>query len=340
MNVLPSVPPDAGAPLFGAIDLGTHTCRLLIGKPVDVEKRATFSSVSSFSRVIRLGEGLSKNKPLLTRSAIHRGLAALEECGRRLAMHKVFQIRCVGTEACRQAFNIQGFRSLVKQRTGLMLEVISSQEESRLAVTGCWDLLDPQVPYAVVFDIGGGSTEVVLVNTRDLWNLQIIDSLSLPYGILSLRDPLVNNDGKKRISEVVAKKVAAFAERNNLYALVDAQSVQMIGASGTVTTFAALLMDLPRFDREKVNGFRLPRQELSRLMENLWAMDRAHRLAHPCIGPNRADFVMGGVAIFQGLFNVLAVNHTVVANRGVREGLLYAMLRQTDCEARCPSVAL
>jgi len=99
-------------------------------------------------------------------------------------------------------------------------------------------------------------------------------------------------------------------------------------------------MDLPRFDREKVNGFRLPRQELSRLMENLWSMDRAHRLAHPCIGPNRADFVMGGVAIFQGLFNVLAVNHTVVANRGVREGLLYAMLRQTDRDARCPSVAL
>ncbi len=310
--------------LYAAIDLGTNTCRLIMGRSLSTAP-LVFSVVNSFARIIHFGEDLTTTK-ILSPNAMERALLALEECARRLSFYQVAYLRCVATAACREAENAQEFLSKVYERTGLKLEIISAQEESELAVAGCIDLFAPTFPYGIVFDIGGGSTEVVFVALLPGDNFQVLDTLSLPYGILALRDPICSLSRKQEISDDIAKKIHEFALRNNLFQLIGEQKVQMIGASGTVTTLAAMILKLERYDRKLVHKVVLLKKDIFDLIDQIKQMSEDERLAHPCIGPQRVDFILGGLALFQGIYRVLEVDAVTVADRGVREGILRRLI--------------
>ncbi|MGL4371364.1 MAG: Ppx/GppA family phosphatase [Alphaproteobacteria bacterium] len=313
---------------YGAVDLGTNTCRMLIAKPdLYYLNPKGFETVDTFSRVIRFGQDLEETGSL-SQEAIRRALIALEECARRFDFYQVDHFRCVATAACREAKNASEFLAQVKNETGLAVEIISPEEESLLAVAGCFDLVSNKIPYCIVFDIGGGSTEVALIEVFEAQKFKILDWVSLPYGILTLSDAVCSLEEKQTATEQISFEMNEFAIRNDLFAHMRNKKIQMIGASGTVTTLAAIMLNLERYSRSRVHKTLLPAHEIQRVVHQLWSMKPNERLSHPCIGPQRMDFIMGGVAIFQGIYDILTVDPVVVADRGVREGILRHLMTQ------------
>jgi exopolyphosphatase / guanosine-5'-triphosphate,3'-diphosphate pyrophosphatase len=314
--------------VYGAVDLGTNTCRMLIAKPdLYYLNPKGFETVDTFSRVIRFGQDLEETGAL-SQDAVRRALVALHECARRFSFYQVDHFRCVATAACREAKNAPEFLDQVKKETGLTVEIISPEEESLLAVTGCFDLVTHKIPYCIVFDIGGGSTEVALIEVLEAQKFKILDWMSLPYGILTLSDAVCSLEEKRDVTEQISFEMNEFAIRNNLPAHIRDKKVQMIGASGTVTTLAAIMLNLERYSRSRVHKTLLPAHEIHRVIQQLWQMKPSERLAHPCIGSQRVDFIMGGIAIFQGIYDILTVDPIVVADRGVREGILRHLMTQ------------
>src|SRR5436190_7830609 len=167
---------------YGAIDLGTNNCRLLIARPND----SGFTVIDAFSRIVRLGEGLSRSNAL-SQDAMDRAVDALSICSDKLRRRNVSLSRSVATEACRRAANGREFVDRVRDETGIVLDIIEPQEEARLAVLGCHKLLEPGDGPALIFDIGGGSTELVLIDQVD-GAPRIRAWWSAPWGVVSLTE--------------------------------------------------------------------------------------------------------------------------------------------------------
>jgi len=319
-----------GAPLqdyIAALDLGTNTCRLLIAAVTPEGPHV----VDSFVRVIRLGDELA-TKGHISEAATLRAISALTTCANKLKSYKIGRLRCVATAACREASNRDAFLEIIRSKTGLNLEVISTAEEARLAIIGCADLLDASTRYAIAFDIGGGSTEVMWMELFAQKPPEIIEWTSLPLGVVTLSETLRHNPGSYRplqqVRKVVATELKAFCDKAFIYPHLRKKNIQLIGTSGTLTTLAALHMNLERYDRTRVSGFNLTSEIVNKTISGLYAMTHEERLLHPCIGPLRADLVLGGVAIFEGIYDVFPVDPVRVADRGVREGLLVDLMRQ------------
>jgi exopolyphosphatase/guanosine-5'-triphosphate,3'-diphosphate pyrophosphatase len=319
---------SAGSPptYIAALDLGTNTCRLLIAEVTPEGPRV----VDSFVRVVRLGDELA-TKGHISAGATARALAALTVCARKLKPYPLTRLRYVATAACRQASNREEFLEVIRSRTGLDLEVISTAEEARLAIMGCADLLDTSTRYAIAFDIGGGSTEVMWMELFPHKPPEIIEWTSLSIGVLTLAETLQHGPSSlerlREIRQEVAKKVKTFCDKAFIYPHLRRNNIQLIGTSGTLTTLAALHMKLARYDRTRVNGLYLTPEIINKTIAMLYAMTPEERLQHPCIGPLRSDLVMGGVAIFEGIYDIFPINPVRVADRGVREGLLADLMR-------------
>lgn len=323
---------------YGAIDLGTNACRLLIGQSRlnavnnTLPQRAyfTFERLETFSRIVRLGE-IFQQQNILSADAMKRALTALEMCQQRMKNYHIIDMRCVATAACRQAINATEFVTMVHQKLGLNLEIISAREEAMLAVTGCIDVMDFNCSHALIFDIGGGSTEIIWIKLRpESLFFKMIDWISLPYGIMTSRHTATHRL-KKRIAYYVRK----FARRNqiphaesNSMTVNSAQHdhrIQLIGASGTVTTLSAIAQNLSSYHPLRVHNTQLTHQDIKNVTRKLWNMTPAERASHPCIGPTRKDFMMKGVAIFEALYSVFPFPEVLVADRGVRDGLLASL---------------
>jgi exopolyphosphatase / guanosine-5'-triphosphate,3'-diphosphate pyrophosphatase len=331
---VPSVVP-APVETFAALDLGTNNCRLLIARRAG---GGGFRVVDAFSRIVRLGEGLTASGRL-SEAAMARTIAALGICRSKLAQRRVTSGRYVATEACRRADNCAAFVERVREDIGIALEIISTEEEARLAVAGCAGLLDPQIPYAVVFDIGGGSTELVWLRQETRGGRlrrDVLGFVSLPHGVVSLTERHGGCPGGRPGDDVtpagyaamiaeVAPTVAAFEARHGIARRVRAGEVQMLGTSGTVTTLAGLHLDLPRYNRNVVDGSRLGFDEIRAITRRLAGMDLAARARLPCIGAERADLVVAGCAILEAICDAWPVGRLRVADRGVREGILIGL---------------
>lgn len=402
---------NPGAHVFGALDLGTNNCRLLVARPA----RNGYRVMDTFSRVVRLGEGLSQSD-CLSDAAIERTLQALKICSGKMRRLGVTKARCVATEACRRASNYAEFRKMVEGELGLRLELISSYQETQLAVYGCAPLFDPAVETALVFDIGGGSTEVCWValpghgrpepgrpkpgrpepgrpeydrpehdgpdlNHRDLGRLdqkcpdysrpmpapcggtqpvplngtrwqggmaamglccpearpsapdqpRLLAWKSLPMGVTSLAERYGGGDISEacyeRMVADVLEAVAPFERENGIAGSVQGQRVQMLGTSGTVTTLVGIKKDLARYDRRRVDGAYLTRDAIEGLNRQVAAMSYLERAAHPCIGHQRADLVVAGCAILDALCRTWPVERLRVADRGLREGIIFTLMR-------------
>ncbi len=311
---------------IAALDLGTNTCRLLIAELTPKGPEV----VDSFVRILRLGDELA-TKGHISEEATRRALSALSICAQKIKSYNIVRTRFVATAACREASNREGFLDAILSKTGLKLEVISTAEEARLAIVGCADLLDTSTRYAIAFDIGGGSTEVMWMELFPHKLPQIIEWTSLPLGVVTVAETLRHEPSPlfflQKIRKAVAEEMKIFCDKAYIYPQLRRKNIQLIGTSGTVTTLAALHMNLDRYDRVQVNGLHLTPDIIKRTISNLYAMTPERRLLHPCIGPMRADLVMGGVAIFEGIYDVFPINPVRVADRGVREGILLDLMQ-------------
>ncbi len=316
---------------FAAIDLGTNNCRLLIARP----QGENFVVVDAFSRVVRLGEGLA-GSGRLSDAAMDRALGALQVCAEKLKRRRVHLARSVATEACRRAENGAEFIERVRRETGIALDIISAKEEARLAVLGCHILLEQGDGPAVIFDIGGGSTELVLVEQGDAPLPRIVDWMSVPWGVVSLTEtcgaePLDAAGRAARYADMrqrVRDSLAPFATR--LQPTLDqrdpARPLRLLGTSGTVTTLASLHLALPQYDRRAVDGLIVPAEAMRAISERLSAMPIPARRELACIGRERADLVVAGCAILETILDLWPADRLGVADRGIREGILRSLM--------------
>ncbi|MGQ9372095.1 Ppx/GppA phosphatase family protein [Azospirillum sp. ST 5-10] len=318
-------PTAAGRAVFAALDLGTNNCRLLIARPAPTG----FRVIDAFSRIVRLGEGLSRSERL-SPQAMERTLEALRVCGSKIERRGVTAARAVGTEACRRARNCGEFIDAVERETGIAIEIISSQEEGRLAIAGCAALLDPSVPFALVFDIGGGSTELMWLAVEPGRQPRLLDQISIRCGVIGLAERYGGDrlaaDRYRAMVEEVVDLVAPFTERNGIADRHAAGRVQMLGTSGTVTTLAGVHLGLPRYDRRAVDGSFLRLDHARSIIAKLVALDFAGRAGHPCIGPERADLVVAGCAVLEAICDCCPVQRLRIADRGLREGILVDLI--------------
>jgi exopolyphosphatase/guanosine-5'-triphosphate,3'-diphosphate pyrophosphatase len=313
--------------VYAALDLGTNNCRLLVARANGVG----FRVIDAFSRIVRLGEGVTATG-VLSEAAILRTLDALKVCAGKIAHRGVTRARYVATEACRRAENCESFLGRVRQATGIAIETITTAEEARLAVGGCAPLLDPTLPYAIVFDIGGGSTELVWLrlSAEAARDPEILGVVSLPFGVVTFTeryggDALSAAAYEAMVGEAQAA-MSSFALQHRVAKAVASGGVQMLGSSGTVTTLAGIHLGLPRYNRNVVDGSTLFFHEISAVSAELAGIDFAGRAAHPCIGNERADLVVAGCAILEAICRLWPVGRLRVADRGVREGILFDLL--------------
>lgn len=326
---LPSADRSA-EPVLAALDLGTNNCRLLIARPDDAGQG--FDIIDSFSRIVRLGEGLIGTGRLSER-AMDRTVAALRICSRLMLRRRVTRARCVATEACRRAVNGPGFLERVTETTGIDLDVLTYQDEVGLALLGCVSLIDPAADHVLLVDIGGGSTEIAWLDRRHGesggW-LRCAESL--PVGVVSLTEMFSSEPDASTFESMVryvSGLLAPIEAAHRLGDLLEGAQLQMLGTSGTVTTLAAVLLDLPRYDRREIDGLVVDMEAIAEVSATLRKMTNGARTEHPCIGPGRADLVVAGCAILEAINRTWRADSLSVADRGLREGILHSLMGRT-----------
>ncbi|MFL6752005.1 MAG: Ppx/GppA phosphatase family protein [Sphingomicrobium sp.] len=309
---------------YGAIDLGTNNCRLLVARPTE----AGFTVIDAFSRIVRLGEGLSQTG-CLSDEAMDRAVAALSICADKLRRRNVSLARSVATEACRRAKNGPEFADRVRRETGIVLDIIDPAEEARLAVLGCHKLLEPGDGPGLIFDIGGGSTELVLVEHVD-GTPRIHSWWSAPWGVVSLtesegREALEGPDRIKAYKRMRERVRRAFS---NFAAMLpqNKKGIRLLGTSGTVTTLASVHLALPSYDRRAVDGLHVPIEAMQQISTMIAGMDYQERTSLPCIGTERADLVVAGCAILEAIIEIWPAQNLGIADRGIREGILRSLM--------------
>ncbi|MEM7620601.1 MAG: Ppx/GppA phosphatase family protein [Pseudomonadota bacterium] len=325
---------------YGALDLGTNNCRLLVAKPT----RRNFLVVDAFSRIVRLGEGLTQTKRL-SDEAMERAIAALKICAHKMGHWNVKKTRVIATEACRIADNCDEFIEKVRRETALKLEIVSNETEAKLAVSGCASLLDKESDWALIFDIGGGSTELIwldLSKHKNIWQKSLSDRLraqncivgwtSLPIGVVNLAEKYdCRNVNAEIFSTMVAdvlQLLKRFEDKHRISEKLADQNVHFLGTSGTVTTLAGVHLGLDFYDRKRVDGIWLDGANIREVSKNLTEMPYEVRIQEPCIGEERADLVLAGCAILEALMRLWPVQRLRVADRGLREGMLATLIAE------------
>ncbi len=329
----PSWPESGSRPRFpsrrayAALDLGTNNCRMLIARP----DGDGFFIVDAFSRIVRLGEGLGASGRL-SDAAMDRAVSALSVCADKLVRRNVYLARSVATEACRRAANGPEFVARVYRETGIKLDIISPEEEARLAVIGCHRLLEEGDGPALVFDIGGGSTELVAIDTSG-GEPRTLDWLSVPWGVVSLAETEAADTetlderliAYERMRARVRESFAEFAKRQTLNG-----TLRLIGTSGTVTTLASVYLQLPSYDRRAVDGLIVPTESFREISADLARRSLAERAELACIGHERADLVVAGCAILDAILDIWPAPRVGVADRGIREGILRQLMQSGE----------
>ena len=318
--------PQRRNPIYGALDLGTNNCRLLVAKP----SADGFRVIDAFSRIVRLGEGASRTGHL-SEDAMRRTIEALKVCTGKMARRNVTRFRLIATEACRSAANGDHFIERVYEATGLKLEVIDRETEARLAVAGSASLIGSECRNALVFDIGGGSTELMYLTVGEQ-GYELEEWVSLPVGVVTLAERHGGVDVDRGIFGAMVADVEPLLD--DFYDRLQERSRgpfsldHMLGTSGTVTTIAGVHLELDRYDRARVDGCWITNDNIINVTGQLLTMTYEQRSANPCIGPDRADLVLAGCAILEAILNYWPCERVRVADRGLREGILTQLMME------------
>jgi exopolyphosphatase/guanosine-5'-triphosphate,3'-diphosphate pyrophosphatase len=267
----------------------------------------------------------------ISEAAIERAIAALSICRDKIHSRKAGRLRLIATEACRAASNADGFRDRVAAETGIRLEVIDRETEAALAVIGCSPLLDTNGRGAILFDIGGGSTELVRIE-RDPGEPnpapRIKAWMSIPLGVVSLAERFGGRDvtaqSYAQMVQEVARHVGPFAAEHG----GDLRDMHLLGTSGTVTTLAGVHLNLARYDRRRIDGVWMNNADVTATIARLLGMSYRERAANHCISVERADLVLAGCAILDAIRHAFPLPRLRVADRGLREGMLVEMMRE------------
>ncbi len=334
--------PESGQ-LYAALDLGTNSCRMLIAQP----KGSQFLVIDSFSKTVQLGAGLEASGKL-SRASMHRTIQALRICEKKIEKHGVKRMRLVATEACRRARNAREFIRQVRHETGLTIEIIAAEEEARLAVISCAPLVRSGSEQLLIVDIGGGSTELVWIDLSDVdpedrprsimrlssgfdrqgvHDARVVDWISVPLGVATLKDQFIDvEDDAARFALMSWFFEESLANFSPAAAAQPRKGFQIIGTSGTVTTVAASFLGLRRYDRAKVDGLVMSSDQIDLVIREYLALGPDGRRTDPRIGRDRHTLIMSGAAILQALMRIWPTDQLSVADRGLREGLLYAQM--------------
>jgi len=327
-------------PIYAALDLGTNNCRLLIAKP----SRRGFLVIDAFSRIIRLGEGVLRTGTL-SEAAMKRTIEALKVCAEKMSRRGVMRSRLIATEACRIASNGGEFIKRVRGETGLSIEIVDQETEAKLAVSGCASLIDRNCDWALVFDIGGGSSELIWLDLSRRgrpWRRTLHDRVgiqsciaawtSLPIGVVNLAERHGGRDVTAESYEAMVKDVMAglkgFEATHRFGEKIACKRAHFLGTSGTVTTISGIHLKLPVYERARVDGCWLSTRDVRTVSSDLIAMSYAERVAQPCIGQERADLVLAGCAILEALLRTWPCQRLRVADRGLREGILATLMAE------------
>lgn len=329
---------SASDPIYGAIDLGTNNCRMLLARRL----RKGFRVVDAYSRIVKLGEGLA-GSGRLSEDAMDRAVAALKVCADRMKKRGVVKMRCIATEACRAADNGEEFIERAVRETGLPLEIITAEEEARLAVQGSLDLMDEAMDAALVLDIGGGSTELCWVDLAEWRNRGGYASggrpplrgwSSMPLGVVTLSERFPEPDGDEardtwyaQMKAYAAKHLKPPKGARRLRPVFEAGDAHLVGTSGTVTSVAGVHLNLERYMRDKVDGLWMSADEARVACRRLSSRDREGRAQEGCIGDERADLVLAGCAIYEAVLDAWPVKRVRIGDRGLREGMLHNLMR-------------
>ncbi len=323
-----------GGPFYAALDLGTNNCRLLVAHPT----RRAFRVVDSFSRIVRLGEGMGRDGRL-SEAAMTRAVDALAVCRDKMISRQVARYRLIATEACRSAENSEEFLERVHARTGMQLEIVSREIEAQLAVSGCASLVDPEAKGVIVFDIGGGSTELIWLDFRTSGrpraaglSRHISTWSSLPFGVVTVAERFGGREvTRQTFEEMVAftqEHLSDFPGRAAMTEALAGGHVHLLGTSGTVTTICGVHLGLERYDRRRVDGAWMRDTDVLEVTERLIEMSYEQRVGNPCIGSDRADLVLAGCAIFEAIRREWPCKRVRVADRGLREGVLLTLMNE------------
>lgn len=331
--------------VYAALDLGTNNCRLLIAvaDPENASKDATrglspLKVIDSFSHIVKLGEGVMATGRL-SDEAIERTLAALKLCRNKLDKYQLHSARFVATEACRRAINTPEFIKRAEAETGIRIDVISTEDEAHFAFLGCASLLKPDTKRAIVFDIGGGSTELMWIDAEAAHRINgngnkrgsITDWVSMECGVMNLADrfggPVIAEMVYEDMVNFVTSKLEAFNAKNRISEALSNEHIQLLSTSGTVTTLAAIHLGLPRYERARIDGITLPVADIRATTTRLLGMRPSERFNHPCIGSDRADFILSGCAIFDAISALSPTSQITIADRGVREGIIVSLMQ-------------
>jgi len=317
---------DVSGPTYAALDLGTNNCRLLVARAT----RDSFRVIDAFSRIVRLGEGITASGRL-SEAAIVRAIEALGVCRAKMRNRGVTRSQLIATEACRSAANGVDFLDRVRAEVGIDLDIVDRETEARLAATGCAPLVDPAADGVILFDIGGGSSELVrlgpqLSTRHGPPHPQIRAWISIPIGVVTLAERhggiTVSREQFEAMIAEVAVHVDRFAAEHG-----GIDGLHMLGTSGTVTTIAGVYLELPRYERRHVDGCWMSAAQVTGVVERLLGMSYESRVANPCIGAERADLVLAGCAILEAIRRAFPCDRLRVADRGLREGMLVQMMR-------------
>lgn len=327
--------------VYGALDLGTNNCRLLLARP----SRRGFRVIDAFSRIIRLGEGVSQSRTL-SEAAMARTIDALRVCASKIARSDVRRSRLVATEACRAASNSGEFLERVRSEVGLAIEILTPEAEAKLAVSGCASLIDPRADFVLVFDIGGGSSELIWLDLRapaepgrPTHHVERFEApshiaawTSLSLGVVTLAEKFggrhVTAESFEQMVEHVVSLIAPFEAKHRFAEKIAGANVHLLGTSGTVTTVAGIKLGLTRYDRTRVDGCWLNVDEVQDVTRSLLSRSYDERVAEPCIGEDRADLVLAGCAILEAILRMWSCDRLRVADRGLREGILSTLMRE------------
>ncbi len=324
---------ESGAPVYGALDLGTNNCRLLLATP----DTADFHVIDAFSRIVRLGEGVTLSGSL-SEEAMQRTISAVRVCANKLKWWQCTRHRLIATEACRMAQNGQTFIERVAAETGVDLEIIDRQTaEATLAVAGASALIDPEARTVLIFDIGGGSTELMWVDIAD-GRHEIVQWTSMPAGVVTLAEKFggrdVSIDDFARMRAYIRPILSEFAQALCTLDPNNAIPSHLLGTSGTVTTICGVQLGLRRYDRSKVDGCWLRNEDIGDVTRQLLAMPYHERASSPCIGAERADLVLAGCAILEEIRETWPAPDVRVADRGLREGILTQLMTEDGAYAQ------
>lgn len=295
---------------IAAIDLGSNNCRLIIVEIVG----CNYKIIHMSSELINLGENLVYSNEF-TKNKIRKVVEFFQYAAKKINDFKVSKYRFVATEACRQSINSDHLINEIFKKTNLNLEIISPREEARLCVKSCPVNRNDNINFDIIFDIGGGSTEIIFIN-----EFNDFDFFSIPYGVVNLSEK-IDVFNKKKVLDNIDYEIA-----KNTKQIVKKKTNNVIGSCGTVTTLCAVFQKLNSYKKEKVDEYLMSFKDLMLTSKFVQNMSDYEKGKHPCIGIKRKKLLSNGILILEAISKNYEIKKILVSDAGIKEGIIRDMI--------------